>query len=183
MEKIINMNTVQDIFNINDKLSKELNITHKLALPKVTKIVINAGIGKQKEDNKAIEKIKKEMSLLTGQMPVVKYAKKAIASFKIREGMPVGLTVTLRKERMMEFYDRLINIAMPRIKDFRGYSKKSFDGRGNITLGIKDHIIFPEISVENVENIFGFDITIATSAKDDKQGYELLKLMNFPFYN
>ena len=97
--------------------------------------------------------------------------------------MPVGLTVTLRKEKMREFYDRLVNIAMPRIKDFRGFSKKSFDGRGNITIGIKDHIIFPEISVENVENIFGFDITIATSAKDDTQGYELLKLMNFPFYN
>jgi large subunit ribosomal protein L5 len=116
-------------------------------------------------------------------MPVIKYAKKAIASFKIREGMPVGLTVTLRKEIMLEFYDRLINIAMPRIKDFRGYSVKSFDGTGNITIGIKDHIIFPEISVENVESLFGFDITIATSAKDDKEGCELLKLMNFPFYN
>jgi large subunit ribosomal protein L5 len=116
-------------------------------------------------------------------MPVVKQAKKAIASFKIREGMPVGLTVTLRKNRMMEFYDRLVNIAMPRIKDFRGYSKKSFDGNGNITIGIRDHVIFPEISVENVENLFGFDITIATSAKNDKQGIELLKLMNFPFYN
>ena len=177
------MNNVQEIFQIKEQLSKTLNITHKLALPKISKIVINAGIGKQKEDNKAIEKIKKDMSLLSGQMPVIRHAKKAIASFKIREGMPVGLSITLRKIRMMEFYDRLVNIAMPRIKDFRGYSKKSFDGRGNITIGIKDHIIFPEISVENVENIFGFDITIATTAKDDKEGYELLKLMNFPFYN
>ena len=114
---------------------------------------------------------------------VVRLSKKAIASFKIRKGMPVGLSVTLRKNIMMEFYDRLVNIAMPRIKDFRGYSKKSFDGQGNITIGIKDHIIFPEISVENVENIFGFDITIATSATNDKEGYELLKLMNFPFLN
>jgi large subunit ribosomal protein L5 len=97
--------------------------------------------------------------------------------------MPVGLSVTLRKNMMMEFYDRLVNIAMPRIKDFRGYNKKSFDGQGNITIGIKDHIIFPEISVENVENIFGFDITIATSANNDIEGYELLKLMNFPFQN
>ena len=177
------MTTVYEIFNINEQLSKNLGIAHKLALPKIQKIVINAGIGKQKEDNKAIEKIKKDMSLLSGQMPVVKHAKKAIASFKIREGMPVGLTITLRKTKMMEFYDRLVNIAMPRIKDFRGFSQKSFDGRGNITIGIRDHIIFPEISVENVENVFGFDITIATSAKDDTQGYELLKLMNFPFYN
>ena len=177
------MTSIQEMFDIKEQLSKNLNIPHVLALPKIQKIVINAGIGKQKEDNKAIEKIKKDMSLLSGQMPVVKNAKKAIASFKIREGMPVGLTVTLRKEKMREFYDRLVNIAMPRIKDFRGFSKKSFDGRGNITIGIKDHIIFPEISVENVENIFGFDITIATSAKDDIQGYELLKLMNFPFYN
>ncbi|MDC0861555.1 50S ribosomal protein L5 [Alphaproteobacteria bacterium] len=177
------MNSVQDIFNVNDQLAKNLEIKHHLALPKIKKIIINAGIGKQKEDSKAIEKIKKDMSLLSGQLPVIKYAKKAIASFKIREGMPVGLTVTLRKEIMKEFYDRLVNIAMPRIKDFRGYSRKSFDGTGNITIGIRDHIIFPEISVENVENLFGFDITIATSAKDDKEGYELLKLMNFPFYN
>ncbi len=177
------MSNVQEIFNVKDKLSQSLGIKNNLALPKIQKIVINAGIGKQKEDNKAIEKIKKDLSLLSGQMPVIKQAKKAIAAFKIREGMPVGLTVTLRKVRMMEFYDRLVNIAMPRIKDFRGFSRKSFDGRGNITIGIRDHIIFPEISVENVENLFGFDITIATSAKDDDQGYELLKLMNFPFYN
>jgi large subunit ribosomal protein L5 len=110
-------------------------------------------------------------------------SKKAIATFKIRKGMPVGLSVTLRKNIMIEFYDRLVNIAMPRIKDFRGFSKKSFDGQGNLTIGIKDHIIFPEISVENVENLFGFDITIVTSATNDQQGYELLKLMNFPFYN
>jgi large subunit ribosomal protein L5 len=107
----------------------------------------------------------------------------AIASFKIRKGMPVGLSVTLRKKIMKEFYDRLVNIAMPRIKDFRGFSKKSFDGQGNITIGIRDHIIFPEISVENVENVFGFDITIVTSANNNKEGYELLKLMNFPFLN
>ena len=177
------MSNLHEIFNVKDKLANNLDIKHPLALPKITKIVINAGIGKQKEDSKAIEKLKRDLSLLSGQMPVIKYAKKAIASFKIREGMPVGLTVTLRKEIMLEFYDRLINIAMPRIKDFRGYSVKSFDGTGNITIGIKDHIIFPEISVENVESLFGFDITIATSAKDDKEGCELLKLMNFPFYN
>ena len=119
--------------------------------------------------------------MITGQIPTIKYAKKAIAGFKIREGNPVGLNVTLRKKIMQEFYDRLVNIAMPRIKDFRGFSKKSFDGMGNITIGIKDHSIFPEISIENVENIFGFDITIATSAMNNEHGYELLKLMNFPF--
>ncbi len=176
-------NSVQDLFNVSDQLAKNLEISHKLAVPKISKIVINAGIGAIKEDNKAIEKIKKDLSLITGQSPVVRMSKKAIASFKVRKGMPVGLSVTLRKNMMMEFYDRLVNIAMPRIKDFRGYNKKSFDGQGNITIGIKDHIIFPEISVENVENIFGFDITIATSANNDKEGYELLKLMNFPFLN
>ena len=175
--------SLQDIFNIADVLAKNLNIQHKLAVPKITKIVLNAGIGKIKEDNKAIEKMKKDLSLITGQTPVVRMSKKAIATFKIRKGMPVGLSVTLRKNIMIEFYDRLVNIAMPRIKDFRGFSKKSFDGHGNLTIGIKDHIIFPEISVENVENLFGFDITIVTSATNDQQGYELLKLMNFPFYN
>ena len=150
---------------------------------KKAKIVVNAGIGTIKEDNKAIEKMKKELSLITGQAPVVRLSKMAIASFKIRKGMPVGLSVTLRKTIMKEFYDRLVNIAMPRIKDFRGFSKKSFDGQGNITIGIRDHIIFPEISVENVENVFGFDITIVTSANNNKEGYELLKLMNFPFLN
>ena len=176
-------NSIQDLFNISDQLGKNLEISHKLAIPRISKIVINAGIGSIKEDNKAIEKMKKDISLITGQLPVVRMSKKAIASFKLRKGMPVGLSVTLRKNIMMEFYDRLVNIAMPRIKDFRGYNKKSFDGRGNITIGIKDHIIFPEISVENVENIFGFDITIATSADNDNDGYELLKLMNFPFIN
>ena len=174
-------NSIQELFNVSDQLAKNLEIPHKLAVPKISKIVINAGIGTIKEDNKAIEKMKKDLSLISGQSPVM--SKKAIASFKIRKGMPVGLSVTLRKNMMMEFYDRLVNIAMPRIKDFRGYNKKSFDGQGNITIGIKDHIIFPEISVENVENIFGFDITIATSANNDKEGYELLKLMNFPFLN
>tara|TARA_B100001059_G_scaffold68451_1_gene65293 strand:+ start:310 stop:846 length:537 start_codon:yes stop_codon:yes gene_type:complete len=174
---------VQELFNVSDLLAKNLEIAHKLAVPKISKIVINAGIGKIKEDNKAIEKMKKDLSLITGQAPVVRLSKKAIASFKIRKDMPVGLSVTLRKTIMKEFYDRLVNIAMPRIKDFRGFSKKSFDGQGNITIGIKDHIIFPEISVENVENVFGFDITIATSANNDKEGYELLKLMNFPFIN
>lgn len=175
--------SLQDIFNVADVLAKNLNIQHKLAVPKITKIILNAGIGKIKEDNKAIEKMKKDLSLITGQTPVVRMSKKAIATFKIRKGMPVGLSVTLRKNIMIEFYDRLVNIAMPRIKDFRGFSKKSFDGQGNLTIGIKDHIIFPEISVENVENLFGFDITIVTSATNDQQGYELLKLMNFPFYN
>ena len=175
--------SLQDIFNVADVLAKNLNIQHKLAVPKITKIVLNAGIGKIKEDNKAIEKMKKDLSLITGQTPVVRMSKKAIATFKIRKGMPVGLSVTLRKNIMIEFYDRLVNIAMPRIKDFRGFSKKSFDGQGNLTIWTKDHIIFPEISVENVENLFGFDITIVTSATNDQQGYELLKLMNFPFYN
>ena len=161
--------SIQELFNISDQLAKNLEIPHKLAVPKMTKIVVNAGIGSIKEDNKAIEKMKKDLSLITGQAPVVRLSKKAIASFKIRKGMPVGLSVTLRKNIMMEFYDRLVNIAMPRIKDFRGYSKKSFDGQGNITIGIKDHIIFPEISVENVENILSLGALRLIPAKDSLQ--------------
>ena len=136
-------NSIQELFNVSDQLAKNLEIPHKLAVPKISKIVINAGIGTIKEDNKAIEKMKKDLSLISGQSPVVRMSKKAIASFKIRKGMPVGLSVTLRKNMMMEFYDRLVNIAMPRIKDFRGYNKKSFDGQGNITTVSYTHLTLP----------------------------------------
>ena len=174
-------NSIQELFNVSDQLAKNLEIPHKLAVPKISKIVINAGIGTIKEDNKAIEKMKKDLSLISGQSPVVRMSKKAIASFKIRKGMPVGLSVTLRKNMMMEFYDRLVNIAMPRIKDFRGYNKKSFDGQGNYSFGIKEQIIFPEINYDNIDNIRGMDICVNTSAKSVEHAKALLKALDFPF--
>ena len=151
--------------------------------PKFEKVVLNMGLGIDGNDSKIFKSCEEDLAKIAGQKPVSTKFKKSISNFKTRKDTKAGLKVTLRKNKMYEFIDRLVNIAMPRIKDFRGYNKKSFDGQGNITIGIKDHIIFPEISVENVENIFGFDITIATSANNDKEGYELLKLMNFPFLN
>ena len=165
------------------KLMAKLNYKNKHQAPKVTKVVLNIGLGEDASDTKKVKACQDDLTLIAGQKAVVTKYKKSISNFKTRKGYPAGVKVTLRSTKMYEFIDRLVNIALPRIKDFRGYSKKSFDGQGNITIGIKDHIIFPEISVENVENIFGFDITIATSATNDKEGYELLKLMNFPFLN
>ena len=174
-------NSVQELFNVSDKLAKNLEISHKLAVPKISKIVINAGIGAIKEDNKAIEKMKKDLSLITGQSPVVRMSKKAIASFKVRKGMPVGLSVTLRKNMMMEFYDRLVNIAMPRIKDFRGLSANGFDKFGNYSFGIKEHIIFPEVSFDRADKVRGLDIIIVISSKNKDHSFALLEKLNFPF--
>ena len=176
---------LKEIYNkeIQPALKDSLGLKNIFMTPKIEKVVLNMGLGLDGADAKILKAAEEDMGKITGQKPVITKFKKSVANFKTRKGSNAGLKVTLRKNKMYEFIDRLVNIALPRIKDFRGFSKKSFDGRGNITIGIKDHIIFPEISVENVENIFGFDITIATSAKDDIQGYELLKLMNFPFYN
>ena len=174
-------NSVQELFNVSDQLAKNLEISHKLAVPKISKIVINAGIGAIKEDNKAIEKIKKDLSLITGQSPVVRMSKKAIASFKVRKGMPVGVMVTLRGDKMYEFLDRFINIALPRTRDFRGVSAKGFDGRGNFNMGITEHIIFPEIDIDKVNKILGMDITFVTSTDSDEEAKALLDSFNFPF--
>lgn len=150
-------------------------------VPKIEKISINVGVGQASQDPKIIEVVTKELELIAGQKPVVTKAKKAISNFKLREGMPVGVRVTLRRQRMFEFFDRLISIAMPRIRDFKGLSDKSFDGRGNYTLGVKEQIIFPEIDVDKITKIFGMDITFVTTAETDKEAYELLKAFGVPF--
>ena len=154
-----------------------------LEVPKIKKIVLNMGIGENVSDSKKINSAVDALELISGQKPVKTIAKKAIAGFKLREGLPVGVKVTLRKKVMYEFIDRLINIALPRVRDFRGLNKKSFDGNGNYAFGIKEHIIFPEINYESVTDIWGMDVIISTSANTDEEALALLKGFNFPFGN
>ena len=154
-----------------------------LEVPKINKIVLNMGIGENVSDSKKINSAVDALELISGQKPVKTIAKKAIAGFKLREGLPVGVKVTLRKKIMYEFIDRLINIALPRVRDFRGLNKKSFDGKGNYAFGIKEHIIFPEINYESVTDIWGMDVVISTSANTDEEALILLKGFNFPFGN
>ena len=154
-----------------------------LEVPKIKKIVLNMGIGENVSDSKKINSAVDALELISGQKPVKTIAKKAIAGFKLREGLPVGVKVTLRKKVMYEFIDRLINIALPRVRDFRGLNKKSFDGNGNYAFGIKEHIIFPEINYESVTDIWGMDVVISTSANTDEEALALLKGFNFPFGN
>jgi large subunit ribosomal protein L5 len=172
----IHYNTV-----IVPKLQKELGYTNIHQVPRLEKIVINRGLGEASQNAKALESSIAEISAITGQRPVITRAKKAIASFKIRKGMPVGLMVTLRRERMYAFLDRLINVALPRIRDFRGVSPKAFDGRGNYTLGIREQLIFPEINYDSVDQLRGMDISIVTTAKTDEEGRALLKAFGMPF--
>jgi len=150
-------------------------------VPKLVKINLNAGVGKAIQDAKELENAVSDMTIISGQKPVVTKARKAISNFKVRQGMKIGTTVTLRRQRMYEFLDRFISLAVPRVRDFRGYNDKSFDGRGNYSLGIREQIIFPEINVDKIDKIRGFDITIVTTAKTDEEGYELLKAFGFPF--
>lgn len=163
------------------EMMKKFNYKSVMQVPKLVKIVVNMGVGQATQDPKLLEMAMKELAKITGQQPVIRRAKKSISNFKLRAGMAIGCKVTLRRERMYEFLDRLINAAVPRIRDFRGLSDKSFDGRGNYTLGIKEHVIFPEINVDEVERIFGMDITIVTTAKTDEEAYELLRLFGMPF--
>ena len=172
----IHYNTV-----IVPKLQKELGYTIIHQVPRLEKIVINRGLGEASQNAKALESSIAEISAITGQRPVITRARKAIASFKIRKGMPVGLMVTLRRERMYAFLDRLINVALPRIRDFRGISPKAFDGRGNYTLGIREQLIFPEINYDSVDQLRGMDISIVTTAKTDEEGRALLKAFGMPF--
>ena len=166
---------------IRPKLLKDLGFSNIHQVPKVLKINVNRGLGEAAQNSKALEASLSEVSTITGQKALVTRAKKAIAGFKIREGMPIGCAVTLRGERMYAFLERLINLALPRIRDFRGGSPKSFDGRGNFTLGVKEQLIFPEISFDKVDAIRGMDITIVTSARTDEEGRALLKEMGMPF--
>lgn len=165
------------------QLQRDLGYTNIHQVPKIEKIVINRGLGEASQNAKALESSISEISTITGQRPVITRAKNAIASFKIRKGMPVGLMVTLRREKMYAFLDRLINVALPRIRDFRGVSPKSFDGRGNYTLGIREQLIFPEIDYDDVEQIRGMDVSIVTTAKTDEEGRALLKAFGMPFYS
>jgi len=166
---------------IKQDLKSKLGLKNIFEVPKLKKIILNMGIGDGKDDSKLIDKALEDLSLISGQKAVKTNSKKAIAGFKIRAGMPIGVKVTLRNKIMYEFLDRLVNIAIPRIRDFRGLNSKSFDGNGNFTLGIKEHVIFPEINFDKVEKIRGMDITICTSAKNNNEALELLKSFNMPF--
>jgi len=163
------------------KLMKEFGFTNKMRVPRLQKIVINMGLGEAIQNIKVLDSATSEIMTITGQKPVPTKAKKSIANFKLRQGMPIGCMVTLRKDRMYEFFDRLVNIALPRVRDFRGISGKAFDGRGNYSLGIKEQIIFPEIDYDNIDKIKGLNITIVTTAKTDEEGKTLLKLFGMPF--
>ena len=169
--------------NIHPSMVEKFNYKNKFEVPKLTKVVINIGVGEAVKDSKKIDSAIKEITAISGQKPVITRAKKAIASFKLREGKPIGVKVTLRKSHMYEFIDRLINVALPRVRDFRGLNGKSFDGNGNYSLGLKEQIVFPEIDYDNIDTIRGMDICVVTSAKSDEEGKELLKNFDFPFIN
>lgn len=163
------------------KLQKELGFTNPYRVPKIQKIVLNTCLSQAKENQKILDTATSDFGAITGQRPVITRAKKAISNFKLKEGVAIGCCVTLRKKRMYEFFDRLVNVALPRVRDFKGVSIKSFDGRGNYTIGLKEQVIFPEIDVNKVENIYGLNITINTSARNDKEALALLEMMGMPF--
>ena len=165
---------------IKSKLQKKLGLSNVMEVPEIKKITVNMGVGDAVQDKKTIQKAVSDLEQLSGQKALITRARKSVASFKIREGMPIGVKVTLRRERMYEFLDRLINVALPRVRDFRGLNRKSFDGNGNYSLGVKEQIIFPEIDYDKVDKLRGLDISISTSAKNDEQGLALLKEFNFP---
>ena len=167
--------------DVRPALMKELGLENPMAAPKLEKIVVNMGVGEATQNAKVIDPAVSEVSQITGQKPIVTKARKSIAAFKVREGMPIGVMVTLRGDRMYEFFDRLVNVALPRVRDFRGVPTKSFDGRGNYTLGVRDQLIFPEIDYSKVEKMKGMNITLVTTAGSDDQARALLKHMGMPF--
>ncbi|PAU92682.1 50S ribosomal protein L5 [Aliifodinibius salipaludis] len=166
---------------IISNLLEQFDYDNVMAVPKLEKIVINSGVGEAVENEKVLDTVTDNLAKITGQKPVTTKAKKSISSFKTRDGMPIGCKVTLRKKKMYEFLDRLINLALPRMRDFQGVPDKSFDGRGNYTLGVKEHTIFPEINTDDVDNIHGMDITFVTTADSDEEAYALLKEFGMPF--
>ena len=167
---------------IINELQKEFSLKNKLMVPKIEKVILNMGLGQNASDKKILQNCIEDMSLISGQMPIVTQFKKSISNFKTRKGMAAGVKVTLRKNKMYEFVDRLVNIALPRIKDFQGLNPNGFDHDGNFTFGIKEHIIFPEINFDKVDRIRGMDITLCTSGSSKKISFALLKALNFPFY-
>ncbi len=166
---------------IRAAMTEKFGYKNVMQVPRLEKIVLNMGVGEATQDKKKVEQAAQEMALIAGQKPVVTKAKKSVAQFKLREGMPIGCKVTLRRERMYEFLDRLITVALPRVRDFRGLNGKSFDGRGNYAMGLKEQLIFPEINYDKIDKIRGMDVIIATSATTDDEARELLKLFGFPF--
>jgi large subunit ribosomal protein L5 len=177
------MARLQELYNneLRAKLKEQLGIDNVMAVPKITKITLNMGVGEAVGDKKVMEHAVKDLEAICGQKPVVTRARKSVAGFKIREGWPIGCKVTLRRAQMYEFLDRLITIAIPRIRDFRGISPKAFDGRGNFAMGVTEQIIFPEIEYDKVDALRGLDITITTTARTDEEGRALLAAFNFPF--
>jgi len=179
------MARLKDVYQneVVQKLRAEFNYKNIMEVPKITKIVVNMGLGEAIQNIKILDSASSELGKITGQKAVVTKAKKSIASFKLREGMPIGCMVTLRRDRMYEFLDRLLNVALPRVRDFKGVSGKAFDGQGNYTLGVKEQLIFPEINYDEIDKIKGLNVTIVTSAKNDEEGKALLKHMGMPFRN
>ena len=165
------------------KLIKAFNYKNIMEVPRLEKVVLNMGLGEAIQNIKLLDAAAEELKTIAGQKPVITRAKKSIAAFKLREGMPIGCMVTLRRERMFNFFYKLVNIALPRVRDFRGISGKAFDGRGNYSLGVKEHIIFPEIDYDKIERIKGLNISVVTSAKTDEEGKELLRILGMPFRN
>ena len=165
------------------QLMKDNNYSNVMEVPKLVKIVLNMGLGEAIQNVKILDSAVEEMATIAGQRPVITKAKKSIASFKLRQGMPIGVSVTLRREKMYEFLDRLVSVSLPRVRDFKGISGKAFDGKGNYSMGIKEQLIFPEIDYDKVDKIKGLNITIVTTAKTDAEGKALLKLMGLPFRN
>ena len=179
------MSSLKEIYNkeIAPKLMEELNLTNVMQVPRLTKITLNMGVGEAIGDKKTLESAVSDMTLISGQKPVITKARKSIAGFKVREGWPIGVKVTLRASRMYDFLERLIGIAIPRIRDFRGISAKQFDGRGNFSMGVSEQIIFPEIDYDKIDKLRGLDIAITTTATNDDEGRALLKAFNFPLKN
>jgi len=171
----------QYVDEIRPALAKEFGYKNPMELPKLEKIVLNMGVGEAVNDSKKVKSAAADLERIAGQKPVITHARKSIAGFKVREGMALGVKVTLRSARMYEFLDRLVNIALPRVRDFRGLNPKSFDGAGNYAMGIKEHIIFPEINYDQVDQVWGMDIVVCTTAKTDDEARALLKAFNFPF--
>ena len=179
------MAKLKDLYqeNVIPALMKRFGYQNRMEVPRLEKVVINMGLGEAIQNIKILDSAVQELSQITGQKPIITKAKKSIAQFKLRTGMPIGCMVTLRKERMYEFFNRLVNVALPRVRDFKGLSGKSFDGRGNYALGIREQLIFPEIHYDKIDKVKGMNIIIVTTAKTDEEGKELLKLLGMPFRN
>jgi len=166
---------------VREAMAKQFAYTNRMQIPRIDKVVINMGVGEAVSDRKKVESAAKDLGLIAGQRPVITRARKSVATYKVRDGMPIGCKVTLRGDRMYEFVDRLVTIALPRVKDFRGLNPKSFDGRGNFAVGLKEHIVFPEIDYDQVDEVWGMDVIVCTTARSDEEARALLRGFNFPF--